>query len=61
MNSLFPYFYRQAQKIPRRPHIRRGMFRFSACQRSTAPRLALVTSRAYRASQPVFTLGSGWT
>lgn len=28
---------------------------------STAPWLALVTSRAYRASQPDLTLGSGWT
>lgn len=28
---------------------------------STAPLLALVTSRAYRASQPDLMLGSGWT
>ena len=28
---------------------------------STAPKLALVTRRAYRASQPVLMFGSGWT
>ncbi len=58
--KFFPGFSRQ-NKNTQRPHNRCVLSFTVALYFSTAPWLALVTSRAYRASQPDFTLGSGWT
>ena len=41
--------------------LRNGILFFYGIYFSTAPRLALVTNLAYRASQPVLMFGSGWT
>ena len=41
--------------------MRNGILFFYGIYFSTAPRLALVTNLAYRASQPVLMFGSGWT
>ena len=41
--------------------LRNSILLFYGIYFSTAPRLALVTNLAYRASQPVLMFGSGWT